>query len=466
VIVHHSRYIGSTTLRVPGFSPPSGEEVGEVQFELMPSQFRKVSSSEIIKAWRKKVGSIAGSLRVSYDTVGGPPFGKEFEFQLLSSDTSQLRSAATALRKTLAGFSGVFDADDDLTLGKRELRLKLTPLARSLGMTLQELALQIRYRITGQEVMRLQRGRDEVRVYVRYPRANRKSLNNLDELWIRTRQGKSIPLSKLAIWKTTRDLDVIRRISRQRMVTVSAALDSSKGSTGSIMRTLNTNTFPKIFKQNPDVRLIMSGQAREQGKVFGGMKVAFPIVIFAIFVILVAVFRSYSQAFLILSMVPFGLIGAVLGHMLMGYPLTILSFFGIVGLSGMVVNDSLVLMDKLNRLVLEGEDVYQAAWLAGQARLRAILSTTLTTFAGLAPLLFEKSLQAQFLIPMALSIGFGIVFATFITLIMVPSLYLITNDIRCFFHWLLKGRWPAYEEVEPISKLRREREELERLGLD
>ncbi len=462
VVLARSTWIGRYTRRGPGFSPPSGEEVLEVQLDLLPGQSRPVSSYKMVDEWRKRSGPILGALRYSFDTLGGPPLGKALEFQLMSNKQGQLRQAVDALRKKLGTFQGVSDPEDDMRPGKRELRLTLKPLAKSLGITLQEIALQVRFRVSGQEVMRLQRGRDEVRVYVRYPESNRKSIGNLNEMWIRTRRGKEIPLPQLASWHFTRDLGVIRRIDRKRVVNVSANLDNSKGNRVDIIQELKKSTFAQMSQRTPDVHLRASGQGREQAKVFGGMAVAFPIAMFGIFVLLVAVFGSYLQAFLIVSMIPFGLIGAILGHLVLGRSLTILSFFGIVGLSGMVVNDSLVLMDKLNRLIRDdGLTIFEAAWEAGQSRMRAILSTTMTTFVGLAPLLLEKSMQAQFLIPMAISIAFGIVFATFITLILVPCLYLISDDVRCFFFWMRQGRWPSMEEVDPIVKQRIAREKYD-----
>ncbi|TNE47401.1 MAG: efflux RND transporter permease subunit [Deltaproteobacteria bacterium] len=459
VILARSTWIGRFTQRGPGFAPPTGEEVLEVQLELLQGEVRPISSYKIVDDWRKATGLIEGALTVSFDTLGTPPLGRALEFQLLSNNNQQLAFAAKKLRKKLGTFQGVTDPEDDMTPGKRELRLKLLPLAKSLGVTLQDIALQIRYRITGQEVMRLQRGRDEIRVYVRYPESNRKSVNDLNDVWIQTRSGKQIPLRQLATWSYTRDLEVIRRINRKRIVTVYANLDDTKGSRVDIIRELKQSTFPMLRRQAPDLTISSSGQSKEQAKVFGGMAVAFPLALFGIFTLLVAVFGSYVQALLIISMIPFGIIGAIQGHFLLGRPLTILSFFGIVGLSGMVVNDSLVLVDKLNRLIRDdGMSVFQAAWEAGQTRLRAILSTTLTTFAGLAPLLLEKSLQAQFLIPMAISIAFGIVFATFITLMLVPCLYLISNDIRCFIGWMRSGRWPSMDEVDPIVKQREEKQ--------
>lgn len=464
VILARSSWIGKFTERGPGFSPPTGEEVLEVQLELLQGEARPISSYKIVDEWRKRVGAIEGASVTSFDTLGTPPLGRALEFQLLSNNNEQLRYAADVLRAKLETFQGVSDAEDDMTPGKRELRLKLKPLAKSMGITLQEIALQIRYRISGQEVMQLQRGRDEIRVYVRYPESNRTKLNQLQDLWIQTREGKRIPLMELATWSLTRDLEVIRRINRKRVVSAYANLDDTKGNRVDILQELNRVTFPQLQRQAPAVDVNSSGQSKEQAKVFGGMAVAFPIALFGIFALLVAVFGSYTQALIIISVIPFGLIGAVLGHMALGYPLTILSFFGIIGLSGMVVNDSLVMVDKLNRLIRDdGMSPFEATWEAGQSRLRAILSTTLTTFAGLVPLLAEKSLQAQFLIPMAISIAFGIMFATFITLLFVPCLYLITNDLRCFVYWMRRGRWPSMEEVDSIVQQRKERDKYKDL---
>ncbi|TNE50164.1 MAG: efflux RND transporter permease subunit [Deltaproteobacteria bacterium] len=443
--------VGSQTLRSAEFSPPSGEEVGEVQLELVPGEKRRITSRVIAAMWRAKVGSVPQVSQISFSTLDTPPVGRPIELQLLANGRHQLERALRYLKQRLVTFAGVSDPEDDLTLGKRELRFKLKPLAHSMSVSLQDIAQQLRDKMYGWEVMRLQRDRDEVRVFVRYPMKERRQLQQLEKLWIRTGQGQEMPLTSLATWTYTRDLQVLRRLQRKQIVTLTAQLDETRGNRQEIVQALQRNELVQLAKLAPDVKVVFGGQGREQKKVFQGMKTAFPLALFGIFVILVIVFQSYAQALIIMAMIPFGVVGAVGGHWMMGVPLTILSLFGVVGLSGVVVNDSLVYMDTINRNLEGGQSEFQAAWEAGQSRLRAILSTTLTTCVGLAPLLFEKSRQAQFLIPMAISLAFGVLFATFLTLVLVPSLYLIVHDLKRLWHWLRHGSWPEANSNSNLS---------------
>ncbi len=461
ILLAHSIWLGKTSQRNLNFTPPSGDEVAEVQLELLPSEERNFSSFALADRWRKLSGIPPGVSQITFTTLGTPPLGKPLEFRLVSQKPQQLKLAAEKLRQALDSFAGVSDPQDDMVMGKRELRFKLKPLAYSLGITIQELALQLRYRISGLEVMRIQRGRDEIKIFVRYPESERKTIRQLDQIWLQTRTGLKVPLTELVTWETTRELKVIRRINRQRVVTVWANVDDSVADRQAIFNELREKVFPEIRKVAPEVKIIAAGQSKEKAKVFAGMKIAFPIALFAIFTTLVAIFRSYSQSLLVMAVIPFGLIGAALGHLLLGYQMNILSMFGIVGLSGITINDALVMVDTINRMIRnENKGVFEATWLAGQARLRPILSTTLTTFVGLVPLLSEKSLQAQFLIPMAISISFGVLFTTFVTLILVPALNLIINDIRRFSRWLRTGRWPTREEVEPAVRHRKKKFDL------
>ncbi|MEM1008563.1 MAG: efflux RND transporter permease subunit, partial [Myxococcota bacterium] len=402
-IIYTSYWLGRTTLEQPGFSPPTGDEVAEVKLELLPGERRRVTNDEVIRRWRKEVGPTDETRNISFAAATLGPLGRPLEINVLSNDQPQLEQATNMLKSQLSSFSGVFDVEDDMTPGKRELRFELKPLARSLGITLQQLAFQVRNRIYGQEVMRLQRGREEVRVFVRYPLANRKSLRDLRRLWIRTPNGE-MPLHKLASWNTQRDLKVVRRVERKRIAIITAELDEAKANRQDIASSLK-KSLPKLRKVAPAAQVVFEGQGRQQAETFGSLAIVFPLSLLLIFVILVFVFESYVQSAIVMAMIPFGLIGAVFGHLVMGIPLTILSMFGIVGLAGVVVNDSLVLMDVINRNLKEGMDPLEAAWHGGQRRLRPILSTTLTTFVGLMPLVFEKSLQAQFLIPMGVSLA-------------------------------------------------------------
>jgi len=464
LILHTSKWMGRNTAQAQGFSPPTGEEVGEITIELLAGERRPIPSFTVANLWRKEAGEIQGTTSLAFAAAALGPVGRPIEINISSIDYEQLRIATDFIKKRLATYAGIDDIEDDLTPGKRELRLQLTPLAQSLGLTLQQVALQIRNRVYGQEVMRVQRGRDEVRVFVRYPDQSRSSIQNLRDIWIDMPDSQKIPLERLATWSTTNDLQIIRRIDRKRISTITAELDEDKGNRQDIVLGLLNRDIPDLRKLAPAAKVDFGGQGREQAEAFGGLRIAFPLALFGIFIILMMVFQSYAQTLVVMAMIPFGLIGAVFGHMVMGVPLTILSMFGIVGLAGVVVNDSLVFMDVINRNVEGGMSPLEASWQGGQSRLRPILSTTLTTVAGLAPLLFERSLQAQFLIPMAISLAFGVGFATFITLVLVPSLYLAINDGRRFFYWLRHGVWAAPESLEP-SYIRKQQQIAEEHAL-
>ncbi len=459
IILQTLRWLGTQTSRNPNKSALTGEEVGEVQVELIPGEDRNITSFEVIRLWRERMGRPPGVTRVSFTQLMGPPVGNPLEFQLLSKNTKQLREATSYMKKQLASFPGVFNPEDDLTVGKRELQLQRTPLAESLGISLQTIASEVRNRLYGQEVMRLQRGKDDVRMMVRYPDKERDSLKRLDEIWLTTASGARIPMAQLVTFKVTRELKVIRRLNSNRQSTVYAQLDETKGNRAEIISAMKTRDFTKLKKTFPGVSVVVAGQGREQAKVVGGMKTALPLAFFGIFFILSLIFPSYGKILIVMAMIPFGFIGAVLGHFVMGIPLTILSFFGIVGVAGVVVNDSIVLMDAINRYSQTGMPVYEAVWEAGKSRLRAILSTTLTTVAGLTPLLMEKSFQAQFLIPMALSLAGGVAFATFLTLVLVPSLYLIRLDVKRFIYWLKKGVWLDINTMEQMDQNKHKHDE-------
>ena len=343
------RWLGRLTAMSPGFSSATGDEVGEVQLNLLSGDKRKLSANDVLRRWREKVGSVSGALSVSFDLLGTPPLGKPLEFQLLSDDVKQLRAASSYLKKRLLTFGGVYTPEDDLEDGKRELRMSLTPLAKSMGLSMQDLATKLRNRVYGQEVMNLQRRKDEVRVFVRYPSKGPSLLQSFSQVEITTRDGKRIPLSLLVKWNVVKDLKVIRRLNRQRLATVSARLDESQGNRQDIIQSLKRKDLKKLAVIAPNVRVVFSGQSKEQAKVFAGMRYAFPMAMFGIFFVMVLIFQSYSQSIIVMAMIPFGVVGAILGHWVMGVPLTILSFFGIVGVSGVVVNDSIILMDTINR---------------------------------------------------------------------------------------------------------------------
>ncbi|MBW2370783.1 MAG: efflux RND transporter permease subunit, partial [Deltaproteobacteria bacterium] len=331
-------------------------------------------------------------------------------------------------------YPGVVDIEDNYSEGKRELKLNLTPEARSLGITEVDLARQVRSAFYGAEALRLQLGRNEVKVMARYPESDRKHLWNLDNLRIRTPDGGEIPLSRAAVINEGQGFSVINRTDRMRVINVMASVDETKGNAHEILADLSRETLPRLAADYPTLAIDLVGAEKEQRETIGSMVKGFALALLAIYALMAIPFRSYTQPLLIMSAIPFGAVGALIGHLIMGFNLSMLSLFGLVALSGVVVNDSLLLIHRINGNRRKYEmPLFEAVIQGAMRRFRPILLTSLTTFFGLTPIIVETSTQAQFLIPMALSLGFGILFATGITLVMVPSFYVILEDFLAFF---------------------------------
>ena len=347
----------------------------------------------------------------------------------ISHDFNVLSSAVSKIRSALALYPGVGDIDDNYTGGKRELKLKLRPEARMLGITEEDLGRQIRAAFFGAEALRLQRGRNEVRVMVRYPEEDRKSLGNLESMRIRTHAGVEVPFSQAAFVKEGRGFSEINRSDRKRVINVTANVDSKIANAEEILLDLKNTVLNDLTTDYPGLTYNLEGEEKERRESMGSMAQGFMMALLIIYTLLAIPFRSYLQPFIIMSAIPFGFVGAILGHLIMGVNLSILSIFGIVALTGVVVNDSLLLINFINLRRRAGADFQSAVVEAAKRRFRPIVLTSLTTSLGLTPIILEKSMQAQFLIPMAISLGFGILFATLITLLLVPSLYLILEDL-------------------------------------
>jgi multidrug efflux pump subunit AcrB len=291
----------------------------------------------------------------------------------------------------------------------------------------------VRQAFYGEEVQRIQRGRDEIRVMVRYPVEERRSLGNLENKRIRTTTGIAVPFSAAAEASLGRGYSTIQRTDRRRTINVTAEVDENQANANELLADITENILPPLLEDHPGVTYSLEGEQRDQSEALESLRSGFLLALLIIFALLAIPFRSYIQPMLVMGVIPFGIVGAIWGHVIMGLELTILSFFGIVALTGVVVNDSLVLVDFINRLRARGFSIQEAIRQAGVARFRPIILTTVTTFAGLTPLLLEKSIQSRFLIPMAASLAFGVVFATFITLVLVPVSYQILEDIKGFF---------------------------------
>ncbi len=410
-------------------SGSGGSNIGEVNVELLGSESRDTSSSALVSRWRELVGEVPGAVALTY-SASLFSSGDAISVQLAHRDFRTLLRAVERLQAILAEYPGTEDIADSFLPGKQELKLDLTPEGRSAGLTLSDLARQVRAGFYGEEVQRVQRGRDDIRVMVRYPEQERRSLGDIEQMRIRLPDGSEVPFSTVATVDAGRGYAVINRTDRRRVVTVSADVDESVANANEINMDLRRNVLPRLTHEFPGLAFDFEGSQREQRESLGSLARNFLVAQLAIFALLAIPFRSYAQPLIIMSAIPFGLIGAVGGHLLMGLDLTLLSLFGMVALTGVVVNDSLIMIDLINRERADGTSLDQAIRDSGMRRFRPILLTTATTFLGLSPMILETSLQARFLIPMAVSLGFGIVFATAITLILVPTLYRVLEDLR------------------------------------
>lgn len=436
IFVHIFSAIGDQPFRVrqnkhPGNFAASfnGSHLAEVNIELSSAESRNIGSTEIAKRWRKLVGPIPGAVELTFSSsifASGEPINVEFS----GNDYGALNRVTAALKKRLAQYPGVFDITDSYRSGKKEVKLDITPQAQAAGLTLLDLARQVRQAFYGDEAQRIQRGRDDIRVMVRFPESERRSLADLEKMRIRMPNGEEVPFYTAAKVRYGQGYATIERRDRRRTISVMANVDESRAVPGEIIADLTKNFLPQLLDENPAVSYSLEGQQRTQQETMRDLGKGFIVALLAIYVLLAIPFKSYIQPFIVMSAIPFGIIGAFWGHVLLGYNLTILSMFGIVALTGVVVNDSLVMVDFINRAREKGLSIAHAIRDAGVARFRPILLTSLTTFLGLTPLLLERSMQARFLIPMAISLGFGIMFATFITLILVPVIYLTQEDIK------------------------------------
>ena len=410
-----------------------GSHLAECVIELAPGEERPISTVEISKIWRELTGPIPGVKQVTFDsdlfTTGAP-----IEIQLSSVNREDLKAVTNSLKDKLQTYAGVFDIKDSFSAGKDEIKLNLLPEAQNYGITMASLARQVRQAFYGDEVQRVQRGRDEVKVFLRYPKDERVSLNNLEQMNVRVGNNVEVPLGQVAQGELSSGYSTITRTDRKRSISITADVDLSEANANEILAKFETEHIVPILLDYPSVNYSFEGEQREQRDTLSSLFKNFALALFVVYVLLAVPFKSYLQPLIIMSAIPFGFTGAVIGHIIMGMNLAVLSIIGIVALSGVVVNDSLVMVDFINRYKRDdGKTSLEAALAAGPRRFRPILLTSITTFVGLFPLLIEKSVQAQFLIPMAISLAYGVLFATLITLILVPTSYLIIEDIKDLF---------------------------------
>ncbi len=397
---------------------------------LTHSEDRSLDGFEIEKLWRDKVGNLPNVRKQRYYAGTNAGGGAKINLTLSGSDPEQLTLAGAALAEKLGEYNGVFDIYNSQGAGSREILIGLKPNASQLGISLGDIARQVRQAFYGEEVQRLQRGADTLKVMVRYPIEERSSIATLENMHIRTASGQVIAIGEVADIRLGLGLTAISRIDRQRTVTISADVDSSKAQSGAVIADLTTEFIPQLLARYSGVKFGLGGASQEEQTLMKRMILGFVASLFLIYALLAVPLKSYVQPLVIMAVIPFGFIGAVVGHIIFDVSISMLSIFGLVALAGVVVNDSLILVEFVNRGRADKLSIDDSLMGAGRQRFRAILLTTMTTFVGLLPMLFETSTQAQFVIPMALSLSFGIVFATTITLILIPCLYRVIYDLR------------------------------------
>ena len=352
------------------------------------------------------------------------------DIELSSSSLSDLKLAADALKERMASINGLYQITDSFQRGKQELQIELKPLARNLGLSLDDVAMQVRQAYHGADVQNIQRGEQDIKVVVRYPAEERSSLWYLENMSIRMRDGSTVPLLTIAEIEYGEGAAQINRHNRRRVIRVRAKLDDNVTSTPKVMMALKGEYLESIPENFPGMKWDVSGVQKEKDEFKAYLAKAYWIAILGMYIMMATLFRSYAQPLMVMFAIPFGIIGALVGHLVVGMEVTLWSLVGMIAVSGIVVNDNLVLVDFMNRNKEKGIDLMESIRKAGASRFRPIMLTSLTTFGGLVPLMLETSLQAQFLIPMAISIAFGVLFATLVSLVLVPSTYHILHDLN------------------------------------
>ncbi|NQZ77541.1 MAG: efflux RND transporter permease subunit, partial [Ekhidna sp.] len=385
--------------------------------------------------------------------------GSPISISLLGNNPKELKAAKRELKQNMENNALLKDITDNDPLGIKEINIELKDKAFLLGLNTQAVMTQVRNGFFGFQAQRFQRGQDEIKVWVRYDEENRSSINRLDEMKITTPDGLKVPFKEIANYTIERGEIAINHVDGRREVQISSDLSDPTESAPEILNDLRTNVIPPILDKYPSVTPVYDGQKREQNKLVQSANTIIPVIIFLIYMTIAFTFRSYDQPLLLLLLIPLSLIGVAWGHWIHGFPINILSWLGIIALIGIMVNDGLVLIGKFNRYLKDGMEYDTALYEAAKSRFRAIFLTSLTTVAGLAPLIFEKSRQAQFLIPMAISIAYGIAIATVLTLVILPVYLSLSNSFKVGLKWLISGKRVPKEQVEPaIIELKTELE--------
>lgn len=437
--------------------------LGQIWVELLAADEREAnglrSSEGVLAELRRNSETLTGVNSVKWEVMNGGPGGKDIEIRISGGNFDEILNVAQQFKAHLSGFDGVVDLDDDFDEGKRELQLTLRESARPAGMTLAALGNHVRAATYGAEARRITRNREDVKIMVRYPESFREDVYNIENMWLPTPSAGQadrgwIPMREVAVLNETRGFTQIHRSQQKRSVTVYGEIDAAVTRASDVLNKVRLEFVPEIERRHPSVKIEFLGSADESAKAFGSLAIAFPVAMLLIYTMLAALFKNYYQPLVVMAAIPFGVQGAIVGHWLTDNPMTILSMIGLVALTGIVVNDSLVLVDFINTRVREGMSEFDASLEGSILRLRPILLTTITTVAGLTPLMFEKSFQAKFLIPMAVTLTFGLMFATVLTLLIVPVLNLIFFDLQDRAAWIFsRGVYAAEPEPAPGPEL-------------
>ncbi|MEO1652017.1 MAG: efflux RND transporter permease subunit, partial [Bacteroidota bacterium] len=431
---------------------------GNVTLILAPAEKRLYRAIDIADKIRNTAGEIPNAEETVYGIIS--PFGKPISISLQSFNQTELRQATEMLKDGLRGIPALSDVVDTDQEGLKEVNITLKDKAYQLGLQVQDIVGQVRQGFFGEEVQRLQRGQDEVKVWVRYGEEDRTSIEQLEEMRIRVNE-QSLPLRELANLEIGRGIVAINHLDTRREIRVEADLADSEASVTEIQGGIQTNVLPEILKRYPSVRYTFEGQSRESEKTGKSGAVVMPIVIAMMFFLVMITYRSIWQPVVIFILLIFGFIWVVFGHFIHGQPISMLSILGMVALIGVMINDSLVLVNAMNNYLKDGLPFKEAVYQAGLSRFRPIILTSATTIAGLAPLILEKSFQAQFLVPMAISLAYGLLVATFVTLLALPVMLIILNQAKILLTWLWEGNKPSPEMVEPAVKEMKVEQELE-----
>jgi multidrug efflux pump subunit AcrB len=423
---------------------------GLINVQLLDGERRGMQSTDISSMIRERVGTVLGAENLSFAAFS--PFGRPVSVSLLGNNLNELEAATQELKAAMLQREDLKDVIDNNQKGMQEVSIRLKPRAFQLGFTHQSVMAQIRQSFFGAEAQRLQKGRDEVRVWVRLDERDRQSMGNLQAFRLQDITGAQIPLVEIADVEVGRGISAINRLYGQREVQVSADLAGPEVSASDANAAIKTEVLPPILQRYPSITPSYEGQNREVIKSQESIQRVMPLIFALMLFIIILAFRSPLQGLAVFGLIPFGFIGVSLGHWILGAQISLFSILGMIALIGILVNDALVFVAAYNVNLKQGMEVKKAIWEAGMSRFRPIILTSITTVAGLAPLMLNKSFQAQFLIPMAIAVAFGLLFVTVIILVLLPIYLQWINPLHRSWVWIKRGDWPSVEAGEPANR--------------